>query len=337
MSRQPGYYLALSTSLLAFVVILLGAWTRLVDAGLGCPDWPACYGQWTIPTSPEELARAEALYPDSPVDPARAAAEMIHRYAAGLLGLLVLGLVGMMFKFGHLQGYPRIPIVLLAALVIAQATAGALTVTLKLWPQIVVAHLLGGFATLGLLAIITCRLANWTFPPIVIPQRLAWAKILLITGLILLVIQIALGGWTSSNYAALACPDLPTCQGKWWPNADFAEGFSLDQQIGPNYLGGQLYHEARTAIHLAHRIGAVVVGVYLLVTVILLLRWRLPVLSGLAVLGILAVQWLLGLLNILWQLPLSVSTAHNGVAALLLVAILILVTQAFSFRQGSTR
>ena len=193
------------------------------------------------------------------------------------------------------------------------------TVTLKLWPQVVTGHLLGGFATLSLLFLLTLRLSG-VLPALTVPKRLQhWAT----AGLLLVIGQIALGGWVSSNYAAVACIDFPTCHGQWLPPADFANGFHLTQHIGPNYLGGQLDSDARTAIHLTHRIGA------LLVTLVLLgLAWQLKAvgmtrLAGLVLIA-LAAQITLGISNVLFHLPLPVAVAHNaGGAALLLTLVLV--------------
>jgi cytochrome c oxidase assembly protein subunit 15 len=212
----------------------------------------------------------------------------------------------------------KLPLFLLAV-VIAQAAFGMWTVTLKLWPQVVTGHLLGGFATLSLLFLLTLRLSG-VLPALTVPKRLQyWAT----AGLLLVIGQIALGGWVSSNYAAVACIDFPTCHGQWLPPADFANGFHLTQHIGPNYLGGQLDSDARTAIHLTHRIGA------LLVTVVLLgLAWQLKVvgmtrLAGLLLIA-LAAQITLGISNVLFHLPLPVAVAHNaGGAALLLTLVLV--------------
>lgn len=331
---KPGFFLALSATLLALLVVILGAWTRLVDAGLGCPDWPACYGQWIPPTSEEAIQRAAALYPDSPVDSFKALAEVMHRYAAGFLGVLVLGLGILGIRNRQDTHYPWVLIAILVALIIIQAAAGALTVTLKLWPQVVTAHLLGGFITLSLLAVISYRLSNFKPQPLVIASRLPQAQSLLVVGCILLFIQIALGGWTSTNYAALACPDLPTCQGQWWPDANFSEGFSLAQEVGPNYLGGQLDPEARTAIHLTHRLGAIILSGYLLVTLCLLLSWQASKVITMGLLAMLGLQFMLGMANIVWQLPIGISTAHNGLAALLLATILVVIDSTF---QGNYR
>lgn len=316
---KPGFRLALFATLLALIVVLLGAYTRLTHAGLGCPDWPGCYGFISVPKSEAQLAHAELHFPDAPVEAHKGWNEMIHRYFAGTLGLLISVLAGRAWVNRRHPGLPvKLPLFLLAV-VIAQAAFGMWTVTLKLWPQVVTGHLLGGFATLSLLFLLTLRLSG-VLPALTVPKRLQyWAT----AGLLLVIGQIALGGWVSSNYAAVACIDFPTCHGQWLPPADFANGFHLTQHIGPNYLGGQLDSDARTAIHLTHRIGA------LLVTVVLLgLAWQLKAvgmsrLAGLLLIA-LAAQITLGISNVLFHLPLPVAVAHNaGGAALLLTLVLV--------------
>lgn len=316
----PGYRLALFATALAVLVVLLGAYTRLTHAGLGCPDWPGCYGFIGVPMSEQMQSLAEARFPEAPVEVEKGWNEMVHRYFAGGLGLVILALAVQALRRRGTAGQPlKLPLLLLGV-VIAQAAFGMWTVTLKLWPQVVTAHLLGGFTTLALLFLLTlrlsARLSTLAAPP-------AALRVLAGAALLVAVAQIALGGWVSSNYAAVACVDLPTCHGQWWPAMDFANGFHLTQHIGPNYLGGQLDSDARTAIHMTHRLGAV-----LLSLILLLLAWRLRAaglarLAGLLLLA-LAVQVSLGVSNVLLHLPLAVAVAHNaGGAALLLVLVLI--------------
>ena len=318
---RPGYRLAVFATLLAVVVVLLGAYTRLTHAGLGCPDWPGCYGFLAVPMSEHKQALAAERFPDAPVEAQKGWNEMIHRYFAGALGLLILGLALHALVRRGRDGQPlKLPLLLLAV-VIAQAAFGMWTVTLKLWPQVVTAHLLGGFTTLSLLFLLCLRLSG-RLPALAapVPARLrlfAFAAMLLVIG------QIALGGWVSSNYAAVACIDLPTCHGEWWPRMDFANGFHLTQHIGPNYLGGLLYGEARTAIHVTHRLGALSVTLVLLVLAGMLWRHGLGRLTGL-LLAALALQVGLGISNVVFNLPLAVAVAHNGGgAALLLVLVLV--------------
>ena len=316
---KAGFRLALLATLVALLVVLLGAYTRLTHSGLGCPDWPGCYGFISVPSTDAQLVHAELHFPQAPVEAAKGWSEMVHRYCAGTLGCLILLLAVRAWKQRKRHDQPlKLPLFILLVVII-QAAFGMWTVTLKLWPQVVTAHLMGGFATLSLLFLLTLRLSGW-LPALAIPRRLQrWAT----AGLVLVIIQIALGGWVSSNYAAVACVDLPTCHGQWWPAADFTNGFHLTQHIGPNYLGGQLDSEARTAIHLAHRLGAV-----LLTLVLLGLAWQLrkvgmPRLAGLVLL-VLAVQISLGLSNVLFGLPLGLAVAHNaGGAALMLTLVLV--------------
>ncbi len=317
---KPGYRFALFATLLAVLVVMLGAYTRLSHAGLGCPDWPGCYGFLGVPMSEHSQALAGTRFPEAPVEVAKGWYEMIHRYFAGTLGLVILGLAVQAIRRRAEPEQPlKLPLVLLG-LVILQAAFGMWTVTLKLWPQVVTAHLLGGFATLSLLFLLTLRLAN-ALP--VLPRISAGQRGMAAMALLLTVGQIALGGWVSSNYAAVACVDLPTCHGEWWPAMDFANGFHLTQHIGPNYLGGQLDSDARTAIHMSHRLGAL-----LLSLVLLLLAWRLkrsglPRLGGLLLLA-LAVQVSLGLSNVYFHLPLPVAVAHNLGGALLLLSLVLI-------------
>ena len=317
-TSRPGFPLAALATVLALVVVLLGAYTRLTHAGLGCPDWPGCYGFIGVPQTDAQLAHAERHFPEAPVEAQKGWNEMVHRYFAGTLGLAILGLaVHALVRRGR-DGQPlRLPLVLLGV-VITQAAFGMWTVTLKLWPQVVTAHLLGGFTTLALLFLLSLRLSG-ALPALGLPaglRRLAAAALALVIG------QIALGGWVSSNYAAVACVDLPTCHGQWWPAMDFANGFHLTQHIGPNYLGGQLDSDARTAIHMTHRLGALVVTLTLLA-----LAWRLRGeglgrLAGL-LLAVLALQVGLGISNVLFHLPLPVAVAHNGGGALLLLTLVL--------------
>lgn len=317
-TSRPGFPLAAVATVLALVVVLLGAYTRLTHAGLGCPDWPGCYGFIGVPQTDAQLAHAERHFPEAPVEAQKGWNEMVHRYFAGTLGLAILGLAVHALARRGRDGQPlRLPLVLLGV-VITQAAFGMWTVTLKLWPQVVTAHLLGGFTTLALLFLLSLRLSG-ALPALGLPaglRRLAAAALALVIG------QIALGGWVSSNYAAVACVDLPTCHGQWWPAMDFANGFHLTQHIGPNYLGGQLDSDARTAIHMTHRLGALVVTLTLLA-----LAWRLRGeglgrLAGL-LLAVLALQVGLGISNVLFHLPLPVAVAHNGGGALLLLTLVL--------------
>lgn len=302
------------SSVLAFAVILLGAYTRLADAGLGCPDWPGCYGQMIVPQSADHVVEKHYLEQRA-LEPDKGWKEMIHRYFAGTLGLCILVIA--VWSWLRRRTDPAQPVWLptfLLALVIFQAALGMWTVTLLLKPVVVMGHLLGGFATFALLLLLAMRTAPQPPPNGARRWRNAAA-----VGVLILVAQIALGGWTSSNYAALSCLDFPTCQGSWTPEMDFREAFVMWRGLGVNYEYGVLEHPARTAIHVTHRIGAVVTLLYLGWLVIAILRAEAP-LSGAALLvgGLLLLQVTLGIGNVLLHLPLAVATAHNGVAALLL-------------------
>lgn len=320
---KPGYWLAASGTLFAVLVIVLGAFTRLVDAGLGCPDWPGCYGHILWPMDAVEVAAANAAFPEAPVEHDKTWPEQVHRLLATSLGVFCIAFVGMAYR--QRQNGFNAPIKLslvLLAMVIVQGMFGRWTVTLNLWPQVVTAHLIGGFTTLSLLWLLTLRLQNrrWQMPPHAFAeiQRL---KPLLWVAMSLVIVQILLGGWTSTNYAALACPDLPTCQGRWWPNMDFAKGFNFAQDIGPNYLGGLMENSARTAIHFSHRIGAIVVTLVIFYLVYRLLRIKQKSSSQWAIMlvFVLLLQISLGLSNVYWSLPLPVAVAHNAVGAMLLL------------------
>lgn len=345
------FKLALSAFILAIFVVILGAFTRLVDAGLGCPDWPGCYGHLLWPNERHEIIKAEKAFPDTPVELEKTWPEMVHRYFAGALGLFILAIVIMSIRLSQqkleqqkpsqilaqtgsrLSSIPiKLPLFLLA-LVIVQAAFGMWTVTLKLWPKVVTAHLLGGFATLSLLWLLVQRLGlrHWQLSEESQYHALRLTRPLILFSLVVVVIQIALGGWVSSNYAALACPDLPMCLGQWLPPADFKSGFNVWQDIGPNYLGGQLDNHARTAIHLTHRIGALVVTLTLLILGLRLLSLRSPQVRSWVwwLWGVLAVQVSLGLANILFALPLVIAVAHNAVGAVLLLTMVTITYRSF--------
>ncbi|SHM02587.1 cytochrome c oxidase assembly protein subunit 15 [Vreelandella subglaciescola] len=327
---------------LAVVVIMLGAWTRLVDAGLGCPDWPGCYGFMTVPQSETHIAIANTRFPETPVDVVKGWTEMIHRYAAGTLGLVVFGLAACALRHRR-SGVPfKLPL-FIAGFILLQGAFGMWTVTLKLWPQVVALHLLGGFTTLSLLAVLVFRLR--AFPaaqstsarvtpeapsgPAASASSLARLRPWLYGGLLLIILQIALGAWTAANYAAVACTDLPTCQGQWWPEGmDFRHGFDITQHVGPNYLGGQLTAGGRVAIQVTHRAGALLVLAYF--GILLAWIWRRNNSRELhgpvrLVATALATQIALGLGNVLFHIPLPVAVAHNAMGAGLLLSVIYLI------------
>ena len=299
----------------AFVVIALGAWTRLVDAGLGCPDWPGCYGFVVFPTTEAEIQLAESRYPQFPYEIDKAIPEVVHRYFAAALGFLAILLVYFAFKYQLPKKIKAITSFLLF-FICCQGLFGYLTVSLKLLPIIVTGHLFGGFITLSLFFYLFLSTTNG-----IKNHNIGHLKVLGGIALFALIVQIFLGVWTSTNYASLACADFPTCQGKFIPEMDFREGFNLAQEVGPNYLYGLLDNEARVAIHYSHRISAIVLTIIFLILISRL--WfssAAPLASTLGV--ILITQISLGIMNVVYVLPLYIAIAHNLVAALLLLATL---------------
>ena len=382
------------------VLVAFGAFVRLSDAGLGCPDWPTCYGKLTWPKA-HEIEAATASY-EQTVEIHKAWPEQVHRFIAAALGVWILiavllardfssprlvsrlrahlptllgvafvalavfsyivkmpGLSGLFFVLGELllfasaytayrdyrapHGHLVAMLTLTLALVCFQALLGMWTVTLMVKPAVVTSHLLGGMATLAMLflcALLAYRRGQGISTRASTAKRSAqW---LVRIGLVLLLVQITLGGWVSTNYAALACPDFPKCQGQWWPDTDFREGFVLWRGIGVNYEGGVLDAPARAAVHLAHRLGAVIVGLYLFGLALYAMRRRGGSLyparhlhaPGVALLICLSIQIGLGISNIVFALPLWVAVAHNGMAAMLLCAMIWLAwrTHAEDFR-----
>ena len=305
--------LATIAATVAFCVIVLGAFVRLSDAGLGCPDWPGCYGQFSWPVEAPAVAEANQAFPERPVESEKAWKEMVHRYLAGALVILVLALNILSWTCANRQAGLRLLSALLLALILFQAALGMWTVTLKLWPIVVLSHLMGGLATFAMLLWLVYRSGSSA------PSRaLVRIRPFIITGLFVLVIQLALGGWTSANYSALACPDFPTCQGEMWPDSDFREGFILWREIGVDYEGGVLDLPSRVAIHITHRTGALLVFIILGWLAFKLLRNTETQAGGYVLGTLLVAQLTLGILNILLYLPLPNAVAHNGVGALLL-------------------
>lgn len=311
--------IALVGTLLALVVVVLGAWVRLSAAGLGCPDWPGCYGHLTAGQAGQNLEVISEAFPERPFEEQKAAKEMLHRYFAGALVLVIVALAAVAIRNRQDPAQPvKLP-VFLVALVGFQALLGMWTVTLLLKPLIVVLHLAGGLATLSLLAWLAIRTDRTTRPG----QERGLRKLARV-GLAVLIIQILLGGWTSSNYAALACPDFPTCQNSWWPEMDTADAFVLWRGLGIDYEGGVLDHPARVAIHFVHRLGAVVTAGVL--GWLAIGAWRRAQtqkvqLAGATVGVVLIIQLFVGPVMVLDGLPLWLATAHNGVAALLLISV----------------
>jgi heme a synthase len=357
-------YLALLAAVFAFGLVMFGAFVRLSNAGLSCPDWPTCYGKATWPQHAQAVAQADQAFPDRPFEADKAWREQVHRMLAGTLGVLVVVLAliaarrdrvvqlaiifSAVFAAGGVTLYLHgehewssglallailLPMtgalwmrehaalkvsVLALAVIIFQAMLGMWTVTLLLKPIVVMGHLLGGLTTFALLAYVALRYNSVG----AVDNRDAPLRRLVVFGIVLLAFQIALGGWTSANYAALACgTDFPTCLGQWAPPTDFHQGFVLWREIGVNYEGGILDMAARSAIQITHRIGALVVFCYLSwLSYRLVLggfRW-----GGIAVFAALILQVALGISNVHFGLPLAVATMHNGGAALLLFVLL---------------
>ena len=308
-------------TLLAFGVISLGAYVRLSDAGLGCPDWPGCYGQLVgVPDAAHEQSAALKAFPDRPVEAHKAWKEMVHRYFAGTLGLLIVLIVVLAWRHRlHLQQSPALPMVLLAVVGL-QAALGMWTVTLLLKPVIVSAHLLGGMTTLALLVWLLLR-QRALGRPLSSTVRLRLHAAL---ALLAVIVQIALGGWVSSNYAALACSDFPTCLGGWMPEMDFAHAFQFHRELGQTADGALLSNAALTAIHWSHRVGALVVTLIVGSLVFVLSRQLDGRNWASFLVTCLLLQIGLGIANILLTLPLPIAVAHNAGAALLLAATLAL-------------
>jgi heme a synthase len=326
--------LALAGLVLCFSVVVLGAYVRLTTAGLGCPDWPGCYGHIT-PPSHLEIAENNQVFPNKPIDEGKAWREMIHRYAASTLGLICFALAVLAFLTRR-QRLIRLPLAWgLVAIIVFQGLLGMLTVTWQVTPLVVTGHLLFGLTTLSLLWWLWLSLQRDLPSGDRDSARLVWRLSLI--GLIALIVQIALGGWTSTNYADIACPDFPKCQDAWWPNADFRDAFVLWRGLGVNYEGGVLSIPARVAIHLTHRMGAVVAALTLTLAAVIAIRRKGSsryVTAAYAVLAALLLQLTIGITMVLRGFPLSLATAHTAGAALLLLSVLALLRAAVATRTG---
>lgn len=308
---------------LALLVVVFGAFVRLSDAGLGCPDWPGCYGHVSVPQSATATSRALERFPGSVIETRKAWIEMIHRYLAGGLGLLVVAIAGLAWRWRRKLGQsPWLPTALVL-LICLQAAFGMWTVTLLLMPAIVTGHLLGGMTTLAVLAWLSARQREPSVAGVSGRSHgvvAGWA----LAALVVLGFQIVLGGWVSTNYAGMACPDLPLCQGSAIPDMDPGEGFSLARRLGETRDGTPLPGTALTAIHWVHRLGAIVAVSVLLVAGAL--AWRVPAfrLPGAFVAGLALIQASVGVANVAFVLPLPLAVAHNAGAALLLVSVVVL-------------
>ena len=318
--------LALVGALLCFGVVVLGGYTRLSNSGLGCPDWPGCFGHLAPTGSAEHYA--------SDADVRKAWVEMIHRYFASTLGLIIVVIAALSFRARRERGVSVPFAVALLVLVVLQGMLGMLTVTWLLKPLIVTGHLVGGLTTFAMLSWLylsmRARVRGVDGTTVLAGNRLMerggrarlWAGLALAA----LAIQVFLGGWTSSNYAALACPDLPRCQNQWVPEADYRDAFVLWRGLGINYAGGVLDHPARVAIHFMHRVGATVATILLLLAAFTALvgLGKAPRWAALAVIGALALQVSIGVFMVLRAFPLELAAAHNAGAALLVGATVLL-------------
>ncbi|MGB8339436.1 MAG: COX15/CtaA family protein [Burkholderiales bacterium] len=314
--------LILFATCLTFGIVVLGAFVRLSDAGLGCPDWPGCYGHIGVPEAAHDVAQAEQAFPGKPVEARKGWIEMAHRYFASSLGLLILIIAFLAYKnrqqFQQTIGLP----IALAGVVIFQGLLGMWTVTLLLKPAIVTAHLIGGMTLLALLTWFMLRQYEQAGKPrIIVAESLTWhARI----ALIVLTCQIILGGWVSTNYAALACVDFPTCNKSMVPQMDFANAFHLLRDLGMTAQGAALSHEALTAIHWSHRLGALIVTLVLASLALRMLKVNELKKAARMLLAVLVLQISLGITIVLTSLPLPLAVMHSAFAALLLVTMVII-------------
>ena len=299
------------TWFLTLDLIMFGAFVRLTDSGLGCPDWPGCYGKVTPVGASDQIRQALESMPYGPVSFPKAWIEMIHRYVGALLGLLIIIIVIMAWRHRKVLGHtPRLALATLAA-VCVQGAFGAWTVTLKLMPVIVTIHLLGGMTLLALMTWLAARVKDH---PAISPDALRWYP-WMVLGFVLIFVQIALGGWVSTNYAALACMDFPACNGQWVPPMDLHGGFSLIRALGELPSGEMISQQALTAIHWVHRNFAFVVFACMG-----FLAFKLRGEPGLrapanGILLLLLAQLFTGLTTIFFEWPLLIAVLHNGGAA----------------------
>ncbi len=307
--------------ILTLCVVVFGAYVRLTDAGLGCPDWPGCYGTLTVPESIEAISKAQEIYPESPVESTKAWIEMIHRYLAGILGILILIIGYTSYKKREAISVPVTLPIFLVLLLVMQAALGMWTVTLLLQPAIVTLHLLGGMTILGILTFITDRHLSPASKRVKVNSNF---KLAIRFSLILLFLQIMLGGWTSTNYAALACTDYPTCHGSMIPSMDFDNGFSIFRDLGMTINGENLSLEALHAIQWVHRVGAIILSIYLVLMAIGLSAHKELVFYRNLLVIVLFLQFVIGIANLLLHLPLALATAHNLGAALLVIILVII-------------
>lgn len=328
MNKSLFFKMAFAATCLAYVVILLGAYTRLADAGLGCPDWPGCYGHVGVPKHVDDVAAANQAYPERPVEAAKAWKEMIHRYFASTLGLMIfaIGIIAIKKRKESNHAF-KLPLFLMA-LVVFQGMLGMWTVTIKLNPTIVMSHLMGGMTTLSILWWLTLRSGRLFKTEQIKNLNMSALKTPALIGLVVVVFQVMLGGWTSSNYAALHCVEFPTCTGgEYLPAMNFSEGFTLWHGIEQNFEFGIMSNEARIAIHTTHRIGAVVTALFVIwlgLKLLLTSAYKPLKNAGIALLAVVTLQFILGVSNVVLSLPLLVAVAHNGGGALLILAMVTL-------------
>jgi cytochrome c oxidase assembly protein subunit 15 len=326
--------LTLLTLFLTFDLVLFGAFTRLTDSGLGCPDWPGCYGKASPLGAHGEISAAQQAMPSGPVTHGKAWVEMIHRYLATTVGVLILVLAvtsWVLWRQRSARGQQPGPWWATATLlwVCVQGAFGALTVTMKLFPAIVTLHLLGGVFLLALLTVQAVRYRQLQGAAAAQPAPRG-LRAALVLGLTLLALQIALGGWVSTNYAVLACTEFPSCQGSWWPAMNFSQGFELWRELGMTAAGQPVEFAALTAIHYTHRLAA-----YLVIAVLGWLAWRLQRQPGWARKGwvlaaLLLLQFLTGLSNVVLDWPLLAAVLHTGGAAAMVVLLTWSLTQAMA-------
>jgi cytochrome c oxidase assembly protein subunit 15 len=328
MNKSLFFKMAFAATCLAYVVILLGAYTRLADAGLGCPDWPGCYGHVGVPKHVDDVAAANQAYPERPVEAAKAWKEMIHRYFASTLGLMIfaIGIIAIKKRKESNHAF-KLPLFLMA-LVVFQGMLGMWTVTIKLNPTIVMSHLMGGMTTLSILWWLTLRSGRLFKTEQIKNLNMSALKTPALIGLVVVVLQVMLGGWTSSNYAALHCVEFPTCTGgEYLPAMNFSEGFTLWHGIEQNFEFGIMSNEARIAIHTTHRIGAVVTALFVIwlgLKLLLTPAYKPLKNAGIALLAVVILQFILGVSNVVLSLPLLVAVAHNGGGALLILTMVTL-------------
>ena len=306
-------------ALFTLIVISLGAWVRLTDAGLGCPDWPGCYGLLTTPDTVDELAKAREYYPNADIDVGKAWREMLHRYMAGLLGLYVFFITYISIKYSK-RSY-TLP-VLISILIIIQAIMGMLTVTMLVKPTIVTTHLFFGMLTATLLFINSLKYSNISISSEKIP---AIALIIITITWVFLIIQILLGGWTSTNYASLACTDFPKCLDQWYPKEMiFNEAFNVINLPDVNYEGGILAYGAKVAVHYTHRITALILTfVFISALYVVFKLNKHSLLKKIMSISIIffILQVILGISNVVYSLPLNIAVWHTMNAAILMALI----------------